>query len=438
MINEGELLNRIPKLKKELCNKQIEREDVVSMLIVTFFANKNMFLLGEPGVSKTGILEIFATILSDGKVFDWTIKDDTKFEELFGDRYRDDSGKMIYNTSDSIIDAHITILDEIWKGNSKILNSLLSATSNYRVVEIRGEGRIKIPNLSTFAASNELPTDKSLKALKDRFNVMMNVEAIKDNDNWLRFISQDYDTVPTLNTTFTLEEVEYINRKSSEIKIDKNRYELLLKLKNSIKTMKISCSDRRFAGSTEILKVSAFLNKRDAVEIIDLFLLVNMIWEIESDIKEVNNLVFELIFGNLDDVRKLVIVNDNALNRALSIQGGKLSDFLKFRYSFSSAHDKSFETNIKLLNLLIDDFHRLLDGYNSIYSHYNYNMYLEKEIEKHLFLPNYKSSVYHSDIINIDKIQINIKLIEKEIINLKNWLVENSQIYIYNNKVNKS
>ena len=435
MINKSDILNKIPKLIAELNNKQIERNEVISMLIVTFFAKKNMFLLGEPGVSKTGILEIFSTILENGKVFNWTIKNDTKYEELFGDRFTDESGKIMYDTSDSIVDSHIVILDEVWKGNSKILNSLLSAMSNYRVVEIRGKGRIKIPNISTFGASNELPTDISLKALKDRFNVMMKVEPIKDDVNWIKFVSHDYDRITVLKTKFRLDEVDYIYRNALGITVDDELYNIILKIKNSIKSIKISCSDRRFDGALEILKISAYLNNRDRVELIDLFLMMHMIWEIQTDINKVNELIFEIIFGNeVELMRSLKEYTSNFIS-LISFQEGQYNDFLKFREYYENTKSDIFDKNLEVIRRLINDFIQCKNNFLSILNHYNWSKEVEKDIANHLFLPNYLSPLYKKHPYIKDNINKTIVDLDNRIEYLSLWLNNYSLLYSYNDKV---
>ena len=435
MFDKNNLIQRVKLLSEELNGKQIERESEISLLIITFFARKNLFFLGEPGVSKTGLLKIFSTILEDGKVFDWTIKNDTKYEELFGDRYEDNSGKMIYDTSDSIVDSHITILDEVWKGNSKILNSLLSAMSDYRVVEIRGKGIIKIPNLSTLGASNELPSDVSLKALKDRFTVMMKVVPIKDDDNWIKFISRDYDRVPVLQNKFKLVELEYIYRESLKINISLSLYQVMLRIKNKIKSLEISCSDRRFDGTVEILKVSAFLNNRLEVDITDIFLMIHMVWEIETDIKKIKDLIFEIIFGNMDEVKKSIIKNTEDFLKQQSIKNGNLNDFLKYRFAFENS-SKEFSSYLKQVNVLKNNMYSILTGFQSIGNHFAKSVNLEQRIREHIFLPNFENQIYKT--IDINDIYIYSNELEKEIKYLEKWIVDNKHIYLYNSKVVKS
>jgi MoxR-like ATPase len=63
--------------------------------------------------------------------------------------------------------AEIVFLDEVFKANSAILNSLLSVL-NERVYTVGGKVW-KTPLISAFGASNEVPNDEDLMAVFDRF-----------------------------------------------------------------------------------------------------------------------------------------------------------------------------------------------------------------------------------------------------------------------------
>ena len=89
------------------------------------------------------------------------------------DRSLSYGGKPEYITADKIPDCHIAFLDELFKSNEGVLNSLLKAL-NERVYT--NEGRtVNIPVISFISASNEIPNFKNpeeriLKALYDRFD----------------------------------------------------------------------------------------------------------------------------------------------------------------------------------------------------------------------------------------------------------------------------
>jgi MoxR-like ATPase len=66
-------------------------------------------------------------------------------------------------------EAEIVFLDEIFKSNSAILNSLLSILNERRF--FTGSVSLKVPLCSLFGATNEVPNDDALSAVFDRFLV---------------------------------------------------------------------------------------------------------------------------------------------------------------------------------------------------------------------------------------------------------------------------
>ena len=61
------------------------------------------------------------------------------------------------NTTSKLPEAHFAFLDEIFKGNSAILNSLLTLI-NERLF-YNGETPIKVPLMSIIGSSNEYPEE---------------------------------------------------------------------------------------------------------------------------------------------------------------------------------------------------------------------------------------------------------------------------------------
>ncbi len=66
-----------------------------------------------------------------------------------------------------IPEAEVVFLDEIFKANSAILNSLLTLVNERRFAN--GKTVVACPLLSVFGASNEVPNDDNLHAIFDRF-----------------------------------------------------------------------------------------------------------------------------------------------------------------------------------------------------------------------------------------------------------------------------
>lgn len=431
----SQLIQRVHTLMSEMNNKQIDREELIQLLVISLFSLKHTFLLGEPGVSKTGILEIFATTIQSDNKFSITIKHDTMYEEIFGDRFRDEGGKLEYDSTGSIVEADFAILDETWKGNSKVMNSLLSIMSNYRNIEIMGKGQVKVPLLMVGGASNELPLDKEVRPLRDRFLFSYVVEKITGEENWVKFASRQYDRNPVLDTKFSPEEIRYLNELSRTVKIPDYIYQTLFKIRQRVVTLAIGVSERKFDGAIDVFLISAFLNERDEVNFSELFFLVHILWEKESDLPLINKILNDEIFGQLDAVLNYIDEIELAKNRLNSAVNGRMSDFIKHRKEYSFGETQIFEQQYNMVVNLTNDFSNLLKQIKMVKDHYDMNMQVEQELCENHFIRNRVSPIYAQlNFSNVTKI---IDEISKRTEELNEWLLNNAEMYSYNMQVNK-
>src|SRR5881392_2981474 len=76
-------------------------------------------------------------------------------------------GSYVRRTDAMLPEAEIAFLDEIFKSNSAILNSLLTILNERRF--FTGSRAINVPLCSLYGATNEIPNDEALSALFDRF-----------------------------------------------------------------------------------------------------------------------------------------------------------------------------------------------------------------------------------------------------------------------------
>lgn len=433
-IDRKEIIEKVLKLKDEFNTKQVDREELSQLLILSLFSKKHIFLLGEPGVSKTGALEIFSTAINSDKTFEITIKNDTKYEEIFGDTYRDESGMLHHDPKYSIVDAHIAILDECWKGNSKVMNSFLSIMSNYRTVDMLGVGPVKAPLIMAGGASNELPIDEEVDALRDRFLFNYKVESVKDKEEWIKYASRSYDRNPELSIKFDPHEIEEVFNMSQEVEIDKNIYELLYKIRQQIVLYSIGVSDRKFDNAIDALKVCAFLNNRDIVELSDLFILRHIMWKEIIDIEKINNILLTLIFGSLDSISQNIDEVDKNSKRIYSYISGALNDFLKFRQAFSHSEIENFHQKQIEVDNVIEYLERERKKSLSILAHHEFNKKVEEKLYKNHFVQYVQSPIY--TVIDISELSDIHDSIEQKIEELRDWQLEYKEIYKYNSMVN--
>jgi MoxR-like ATPase len=146
----------------------------------------------------------------------------TKFttpEEIFGPLSITKLEKDLFerNVEGYLPSAKIAFLDEIFKANSAILNSLLTII-NERVYQ-NGTDVLKVPLLSILAASNELPSKSQteLAALYDRFLIRQHVDYLPTMDLFLEMaFSKDYH-INESELYLTSEDIAMVQERRSNV-----------------------------------------------------------------------------------------------------------------------------------------------------------------------------------------------------------------------------
>src|SRR5690606_20606604 len=123
--------------------------------------------------------------------FQWLLTRFSTPEELFGPVSLAELEKGVYkrNTANKLPEAHFVFLDEIFKANSAILNSLLTLI-NERIFYNNG-GIVHSPLISVIGASNEYPEDENLEALFDRFLLRFELDYIQQDSHFLSMLKEN-------------------------------------------------------------------------------------------------------------------------------------------------------------------------------------------------------------------------------------------------------
>jgi MoxR-like ATPase len=159
---------RFDAIRRDLEQKFLAKEEIIRLMLVAAIAGEHMVLIGPPGTAKSALIRAFAKLI-DSRYFEYLLTRFSEPNELFGpvdiQSFRQGSYRRV--TTGMLPEAEIVFLDEAFKANSAILNSLLTLLNERKFNN--GAEVVKVPLIALFAASNEVPSAEGLNAIFDRF-----------------------------------------------------------------------------------------------------------------------------------------------------------------------------------------------------------------------------------------------------------------------------
>ena len=122
-----DVARRLQMAARTLENTFLGKSEVIRLMMVTTIAGEHMVLVGPPGTAKSALVRLFAKLVQ-AHYFEYLLTRFTEPNELFGpiDIQKFREGKYERRMEGMLPEAEIAFLDEIFKANSAILNSLLS------------------------------------------------------------------------------------------------------------------------------------------------------------------------------------------------------------------------------------------------------------------------------------------------------------------------
>ncbi|MCP5264525.1 MAG: AAA family ATPase [Burkholderiaceae bacterium] len=250
----------------------IEREDHARVLVLAALCGEHLLLIGPPGTAKSELARRLHRIFG-GRYFERLLTRFSVPEELFGPLSLAalDEGRYERDIAGYLPDATIGFLDEVFKGNSAILNALLTLL-NERVFD-QGSERVETPLISLVAASNELPHEDTLKAFEDRFLFRYPVAAVAD-DHFAELLAIDPDrAAPSGEAILDRNGVAHVATLARNVPLTGAVRDALLALRVEMRERGIEISDRRWVRATRALRIAASTNGGVRVELTDLWIL---------------------------------------------------------------------------------------------------------------------------------------------------------------------
>src|SRR6188472_3900601 len=165
------LRDRINRFRTSLGRFFVAKQEVIDLMTVAAVAQEPLLIVGPPGTAKSDLILKFkdAVGLGGEDYFEYMLTRFTEPSEIIGpiDINLLREGRYIRREQGKLPTARLAFLDEIFKSNSAILNILLTIINERKFYQ---DGTPEaVPLKILFAATNEVPEQGELAALKDRF-----------------------------------------------------------------------------------------------------------------------------------------------------------------------------------------------------------------------------------------------------------------------------
>ncbi len=176
------LRTKINRFRESLGRFFVNKQEIIDLMVVAAIAQEPLLLVGPPGTAKSDLIVKFKDALgvSETDYFEYMLTRFTEPSEIIGaiDIKELRAGRYIRRKEGKLPTARIVFLDEIFKSNSAILNILLTIINEKKFYQ---EGKPEaVPLRVMFAATNEIPEQGELAALKDRFVLKVQSRSVQD------------------------------------------------------------------------------------------------------------------------------------------------------------------------------------------------------------------------------------------------------------------
>ncbi len=284
MTQQQPFATRLQEAARVLDHHFLDKQEIIRLMIISVIAGEHLILVGPPGTAKSALIRIFSKLI-DAKYFEYLLTRFTEPNELFGpvDMAAFRAGEYKRRVDGMLPEAEIAFMDEVFKANSAILNSLLTLLNERLYVS--GAHQVICPLLSVFGAANQVPNDENLQALFDRFLLRVKSDNL-DSYHFHNLVNKGIE-LEVKKLTGRLEGIRPLlsSKELHSLQRSYDRYmnfseEFITTYKGlifQIRSEGISVSDRRVVKLTKLFTASAIFDGRTAVCEADFFVLKH-IW----------------------------------------------------------------------------------------------------------------------------------------------------------------
>ena len=272
---------KLKKLGAHLESGLIGRRDHARMLLLAAVAGENAILFGPPGTAKSLLARRLKDCFTDEvRYFECLLTKFSMPEEVFGPvslkGLEQDIFRRVYDRY--MPGAGVAFIDETFKANSAILNSMLTIL-NEREFDT-GNERVKVPLRCVVGASNEMPKEAELEALYDRFIIRMRVDRLQDEEQLAQFLTSNSEyEAPGSELRLTKADLEEVAKSAKALPVEEPVVGLLVELREWCHGKGIKISDRRLGKIKRTLQVAAVTSGRESASLSDAWLVRHCAWD---------------------------------------------------------------------------------------------------------------------------------------------------------------
>lgn len=420
------------QVMKEVGQEVAERGSLIEKIAVALLTRKNLFILGDTGQAKSEVINLFRKRITGACQFERLMSKGTDEEQLFGrldlaslipgnvarsvleqdsvylhllerlkaanedyaaDPDADGKWRQIDElteqltarrhtlaelcggtpeviTAGKIPQSHIVFLDEIFKSNEGVLNSLLTALNERRYTN---EGyTVDIPVISFFAASNEIPNfsdpaERILRPLYDRFDLKVVTKYVEEKEARMDILAQKQrpSTGAGAVATISLDDLYNMQAEVRAVSVPDSINELMDNILCELRKKGIHVSDRKFFNYAPLVQARAWLSSRDHVIPADLGILNAYFWTTPEEIEKIDSVIRELVENPLGDrIREIHGMAAEAFDDYKSVSAGNRGRAMaKFRGDFIALYrqilllqqDAQSQRDTDAVQVLLDD-----------------------------------------------------------------------------------
>jgi len=173
---------RLNRLRHRLASFFVGKRELVDAMVVSTLAQEPLLIVGPPGTAKSDLIVKFCESLGLGEddYFEYMLTKFTEPSEIIGpiDLEALKEGRYVRRVAGKLPHAKIVFLDEIFKSNSAILNTLLTIINERKFYQDGLPTRVEMKML--FGATNEIPPLTELDALNDRFTLKVESAPVRE------------------------------------------------------------------------------------------------------------------------------------------------------------------------------------------------------------------------------------------------------------------